>query len=489
MATNEYLIASALEKTNPTLADEIDARNSFAPLVKMRGLRVAKYRNYERGDHDADLTEQMRDMLRLKEDGSGLKEFNDNYCGIVIDKMASRVHVAEITADDDAGTQWISDMLERNDWEALEGQTVRAAIRDGDAYIMVDPQTMQWSAEPAYDGYSGIVAIFDSLTRKPMWACKLWTETEKAEGKSERVVNVIVYQEEQISYWTGTEGGTDVAETEAAVAWGRDIPLALFANQLDNYTNHGDSEIRKAIPLQDALNRTLHSMIMASEFSAFGLRYAIGMDMDVSGITPGAVVNMSLRDSAGNPITELTEEQVRLLAAIKVGQLEATDMTQFTNQIQKLVEEISQATQTPIYGITTTGQLSGEALKQLEIGLLGKVYRFQRDNSRSVRRLLEITAQIQQDVENSIPGDAPILGGISVNWKNPEIVDVSEQIKVLADMRSKAPGLWPDEWYRERIGGLLGMTQTQITEEGAKAQNSQADMFASLVGANGGAVA
>src|SRR3990172_3881557 len=99
MASNEKLIASALEQTNPKLASEIDAQNSFAPLVKQRGARIAKYRRYERGDHDADLTEQMRKMLRLKSDSAELSDFNDNYMRIIVDKMAGRLHVAEISAN------------------------------------------------------------------------------------------------------------------------------------------------------------------------------------------------------------------------------------------------------------------------------------------------------------------------------------------------------------------------------------------------------
>jgi hypothetical protein len=181
--------------------------------------------------------------------------------------------------------------------------------------------------------------------------------------------------------------------------------------------------------------------------------------------------------------TDYTAEQIEFLKAIEVGEFEESDMTQYTVQLDKLVREISQASQTPIYGVTAQGNLSGEALKQLEVGLIGKVNRFQRENTDAIRKLLKLTSAIQNNFQTTA-GDAPDLKdvSISVNWKSPEIVDVSVQIQALRELRRDNPGLWSDEWYRERIGAALGMTQKQITEEGEKARDEQSLNFARLTG-------
>jgi len=290
---------------------------------------------------------------------------------------------------------WLTDLLERNDFEALQGNIWRGAIRDGDTYVMVDPSTLNWSVEPAYDGFSGVVAIFDGTSKTPIWACKLWSEATQGAGLSPAEVistqmKMVVYQPNRISYWVGeaysdtiapdmmvaVEGSPAVSDRDEQfvneLVWPLgSTPIVHFYNQEDPTTFHGESELRPAIPLQDVLNRTLHSMTMASEFSGFRVKWSIGMEINANGITPGAVVNLVLTDSAGKIITEMTPEMAEFLKAVRVGEFEATDIGQYINQIDKIVREISQTTQTPIYGITVEGALSGEALKQLEIGLIG----------------------------------------------------------------------------------------------------------------------
>jgi hypothetical protein len=126
-------------------------------------------------------------------------------------------------------------------------------------------------------------------------------------------------------------------------------------------------------------------------------------------------------------------------------------------------------TGTPIYGISGQNVTSGEALKQLEIGLIGKVRRFQKENSKAVRLLIELVSDVQKVYDTGY-GDPPELGKVSVNWSNPEILDVNEAITTLSTMREKMPGLWDDDFYRARIGALLEMTQSQIEQESEKAR-------------------
>lgn len=484
---NSGLIADALLKSNPALALSVDASDAFKAEVKEHGARVDLYRDYERGDHRAVITTQMKKMLRLDDDDSGIVDFNGNYCTIVVDKMAGRLHVSEITTKDTTTDEdWLAPLLENNDWDNLQTTAFRGAIRDADSYIMVDPQTLTWTAEPAYDGFSGIVAIFETGARTPVWACKIWSESE--DGDSTNTMRLVVYQPGSVSYWRGQEGGaevevdnvvstttttdngngfSEVQESQSNVAKFpvSKVPIVHFANKYENYSEEGESEIRAAIPLQDVYNRTLHSMVMASEFSAFPVVYSIGLEMNVDGYVPGAVVNLVLKDGNGAVINEPTEAMLSFLQAVRVGQLQGTDMAQYVNQLDKVVREISQVTQTPIYGVTAEGNLSGEALKQLEIGLIGKVIRFQQQNTDAVRELIELTAEMQNAFRIEGLGNAPQIDQVAVTWKSPEILDVTSQITALTQMRTSAPGLWSDDWYRAKIGGLLGMSQNDITKQ------------------------
>lgn len=514
---NSGLVVAALTLTAPGLAQSIDAGNSWLTDLQEQGARVTLYRDYEEGKHRSGITTQMRNMLRLPVDNTGIDDFNDNYCRIIVDKMASRLQVTEITTGDEASDKsWLLPLLERNDWQAVQGTVFQGAIRDGDSYIMVDPQTLTWSSEPAYDGFSGIVCITDQAGKLPMWACKLWSESELTEPGTEdettTIVKVVVYQPGQISYWKGKAQGNEldpdnqiqiatvVDEQDPSIgvpvmsntmSWAaKRIPLVHFANQYNNFNYWGKSEIRPAIPLQDVLNRTLHSMVMASEFSAFRVKWAKGIAIDANGITPGAVINLTLQNSTGSTITDMSENEIEFLKAVEVGEFEETDINQYIMQIDKLAREVSQISQTPIYGVTTEGVLSGEALKQLEVGLVGKVRRFQRDNTDAIRQLVTLTATIQNSftptpITAMLPPAPKSFKSIAPSWQSPELMDANAQILALVTMRKDAPGLWDDNFYRARIGALLNMRQSDIEAEGLKAEESQANDFDRLIGAGG----
>jgi hypothetical protein len=143
--------------------------------------------------------------------------------------------------------------------------------------------------------------------------------------------------------------------------------------------------------------------------------------------------------------------------------------------IDKEVQQISNVSATPIYGVTTQGNLSGEALKQLEIGLLGKVERFQRQNADAIKELITLTAEIQNAFTSS--ASAPQFQDVNIIWKSPEILDVNARIATLSQMREKMPGLFSDEWYIKRIGVLLGMSQSEIQEVADKSAMQQGFNF------------
>ena len=499
MATdNSGLISDVLSRTAPSLAASIDAASSWSSAILTRGARIRLFRDYERGDHRASMTTEQRKLLRITAGDAKMENLNDNYCKVIIDKMSSRLFISSISAGDKA-EDWLTDTLANNDFDAQQQNWFRGAIRDGDSYVMVDSETMLWVSEPAYDGFSGVVLIIDSMTRKPVWACKLWSENDvndlAGDDPTNAPMKIIVYQGDKISYWKGVAGGAAVepdnkvesgegVDLVNSVEWplGR-IPLVHYANQIDNFTQYGESELRPAIPLQDVLNRTLSTMLAASEFSGWKLLWSIGFEIDVDGITPGGIVNLVLKNGAGAIETAPTQDQLDFLKAAKVGQFEASDISQYTNQIDKIVQQISQTTQTPLYGVTASGNLSGEALKQLEIGLLGKIERFQRQNTDAVKELIEMTAEMQNIFEGE---NAPAIDDIRVVWKPAEILDVNARISTMITTREKAPGLFTDEFYIERIGSLLGMSQADIKEEVEKAQSQQGMLFEALTGGGGG---
>jgi len=524
--SNVNIVIDALEKTNPNLYQEVGGNDFLAAIIK-KGARVKKYRKYERGDHDANLTVQQRRLLNIVADDAELNEACANYCAIVVDMMAGRLAVTEINSEDEAVSDWLNETIERNKIESVQGEWFRGAIRDGESFIIVDPQTALWASEPAFDGHSGVVAIYDNVTGLPRWACKLWTISEPSDVSTdaedlgdENIVYVVVYEPDKITYWKGRSGTSELCpkaveqgslrllKSGNGYEWELGlIPMVQIVNKKDNYTPYGESEIRAVIPLQDIANSTLYDMMMASKLSAFKIYWAIGMEIEKDGIVPGSVINLVLKDGDGNLITNIDDAAAKFLASVKVGEFGTTDMSQYTNQLDKLEREISQVSATPIYGITSQGALSGEALKQLEGGLINKVVRFQKENTGALRILFKLTARIQNtfDVGSSFmrkfnsnaadfldltaPSNPPKEAmEININWSTPEIVDINSSITALSTMRRDNPNLWPDEWYRERIGSLLGMSSRQIAEESEKADVERVSAFDQLVGGRSGTV-
>jgi hypothetical protein len=118
------------------------------------------------------------------------------------------------------------------------------------------------------------------------------------------------------------------------------------------------------------------------------------------------------------------------------------------------------------------------------VGLIGKCVRFQKENTDAIRQLIQLTAMIQNSFTTGL-GNAPTINMVNPNWKSPELLDAGAQITVLLSMRKDAPGLWDDDFYRGKIGGLLNMRQADIEAEGLKARNSQDMNLDRLVGAGG----
>ena len=382
MADNSQFLKAILIKTAPELAKQIDAE-WVAEQWKIRGARTAKYRRYSSGDHDAHISEQSRKMHNLQEAGDDkLEEWAMNYISIVIDKMASRLHVSDFNLGTDEANKWLDERMEESKFIETEGMVNRGAVRDANSYVIIDPETVTYKLDPAYDGYTGVVSIL-SDDNTIQWACKVWTEgsgegvienlsQDEITGYSQELY-AIAYYGNKMTAWKGQVNGAGAeafgfwnGQTEQE--WKLDrLPVVMFVNKRDSNNRFGESEIRPALPIQNILNTTMHTTDMVEQLGAYPIPVIIGAKMDSEGMMPGTIVSLELLDADGNPITEVTEEQARLLSSIKHFTIQPADLDKYIAAMDAFVMQLTQVTQTPIYGVTTGGNLSGEALKQLEI--------------------------------------------------------------------------------------------------------------------------
>lgn len=403
--------------------------------------KVAAVRRYIAGDHPADLTPQMRKMLRIPADGV-FNELTANYMDIVVQTLSDRLQVASIDADNDNATRWAADQLMNNRFDEMQGDVTEATIGDGNTYLLIsfdnNLKEVVFTHEPAFDGDEGMLVFYRTRSEKvPSAAIKIW-KVAGADGDDTRVN---VYYSDRVEKYIARGGEfspfTDGGETHVAAWVRRDktplgMPVVHFRNRQHGYSHYGDSEIVNAIPLQNMLNRNLYSMTMASELSAFQIRYAIGFAPPPE-VTPGMWLTIS------------PEEPPDKNVQLEVGTLEGGAILPYLDMARYYAGEIGKITRTPApeFG---SADASGEALKQRESGLLGKVRRLQPKIGNCWELVMTLAAGIQGTFGTA---DAPTVRRWSTVWHDAEIrndkmvidnaVSVADRISERSFLRIIAP--------------------------------------------------
>ncbi len=387
--------------------------DSWAVDQQERAEKIALFRDYTAGDHPQDLTDGMRRLLRIRS-GSPLREFALNYMDIVVQTLADRLRVAEITSDDPAAAAWAADRLAESRFDSLQGDVHESALTDGDTYLLAyfDPAsgTVRWCHEPAFDGINGMLTVYALTTdAEPSAAIKVW----RIGGDT----RVNVYYADRIERYVSSGGGNLMLYETADQAGvtpliGRDgmplgLPVIHFRNRSRRWGAYGASEIETAIPVQNALNRTLYSMIMAAELTAFQIRYAVGWQPPPD-IAPG----MWLAISPNRPLQPNEK--------IDIGTMPQGELMPYLDMARYLAAEIGKITRTPSPEFGWEGA-SGESLRQREIGLIGKARRFQVKAGEAWARAVQVGAQIEAAYG---VGSPPTKARFRVRWMP---VDVREE--------------------------------------------------------------
>lgn len=385
-------------------------RSTWVADVTAWGELVALYREYAEGNHRAKLTQEMREMLRIS-DGRN-DQFTLNYCDMVVQTMADRLRVASVDGDNDAATRWAADVLAFNRMDGLQMDIHDAAIRDGVTYAMVaydnDAQMPVIVHEPAWDGEVGMIAVYDRAYKNIVAAVKVWQEVDHRRAN--------IYFADRVERYSEFEGQLQQID-EQAVAWvdlnggAVGVPVVAFMNRAKSRMTTGISELASVIPMQDALNRTLVSMVMTSELTAFQLRIALGFPPPRK-VTPGMWIVIG---EQGLDNTQQVDARV----------MEQGQLVPFLNQAQFLIDQISMVSRTPLPTQMGGDNASGEAIKQREIGLLGKVERFKIKGGNAWEDVLALAARVQQAFGRAQP---PVTTRWYAKWEQSEIRNDAEVV-------------------------------------------------------------
>jgi len=247
--------------------------------------------NYYDGAHTLTFaTEKFKNVF-----GTLFREFALNLCPAVVDAVRDKLIVTGYRVEDADGKKEIPTdawkIWQQNRMGVRAGQIHREAVMNGDAYAIVWVDPKQKTTIYPQKAASCTVVYDEETPGKILWAAKYWFTTPDEKGKKKARLNLyypdrteryiskrdVTALPEKVGDWDeyAADGGSFSIPNQYGI-----VPVFHFANNSD-IGSFGKSELKDAIPVQNALNKTVLDMLVAMEFSAFRQRWATGIEMEV----------------------------------------------------------------------------------------------------------------------------------------------------------------------------------------------------------------
>lgn len=329
----------------------------------------AKYDDYYDGDHQLEFaTAKWTDTF-----GTEFEEFADNWCQVVVDSAAQRLEIIgwDIDNDKDLGAH-ADDIWERNLGELVADDVHHQAFIKGDAYLIVQPDPEnERKAQIFYNDALDVLVFYDPRNpRRIARAAKRFTDLT---GQ----LHVYLYFPDHFEFWHVPDDATedqvaamtlgDLDEADARNLgfvrekpdqlnpWNK-VPVFHFKNR-GRGQDYGLSELKSVIPIQNAVNKLLMDMMVASEFGSFRMKWVAGGGQPREGWRVG-----------GDRVWATSDPSA------KFGEFGQVDLEPIFKAVEVVVMHLAKITQTPMHYLRTSGDMpSGEALKTAESGLIKKL--------------------------------------------------------------------------------------------------------------------
>lgn len=296
--------------------------------------------------------ERLREIFQSRQ-----TRFVQNWCAVVVDAIADRLVLEQISADDDAAMAqvqavWAATGLDE-DIEAVE----RAVLVAGEAYVL------------AWQGEAGPEAFYHDPRM-----CHVWYEADNPRRRrlgakwwrsEDGRWRLNLFYPERIVRYVGGDGDQVTAasfqvESEEGNPAGV-VPIVHFCRD----RHWGAGVLTNVLPLQDAINKLLGDMMIAAEFGAFRQRWIV-TNADTSKLrnAPNEIWEVPAAGPGEQPTT--------------LGEFAPADLGNYLDAIDRLAASIGIITQTPRhYFFQQGGDPSGEALMAMEAPLTRRVEVYQ----------------------------------------------------------------------------------------------------------------
>ena len=362
------------------MADEQDPLRWATDAFKDKRLtdRYDLYRRYAAGDQDL----RFATPKYATTFGTLFREFGYNRCATVVDAHADRLQVERFTVEHDSGglqgSETAGDLWRRNRMDGRAGEVHKAALRDGDAYLIVWPETGTAMGESAafpqfwpQRADQIRVRYDDEQPGLIVMAAKTWTL-----GDGRRRLNVY-YPDRTEKYVTPTRASTVRAEAFVRFEapgepwpvdnpWGT-VPVFHFANNADTGA-YGTSELRDVIPLQDGLNKALTDLLLACELAGFPQKVILGLDSADPTVAEGLRrLEAGLNKMFTIPFAADGEKP-------SIAEFTAVNLPQLIAVVELFDKLISRVSRVPIHYLQMSGDFpSGRAVRTAEAPFVSKI--------------------------------------------------------------------------------------------------------------------
>lgn len=405
--------------------------------LRERQAHTKLYEDYYNGKHRlAFATVKFRETF-----GSLFAAFADNWCQLVVDAAVERLKVEGFRFGDDASSDdaaW--EIWQKNGLDADSKLAHREAVKCGESYILVDPNggdpkiTVEHPIET-------IVAMAPGNRRQRLAGLKRWLDADGYLYATLYLPDRVYKFKSQRKAPSYVGYGRVNWQTRPDDSGGPNplgvVPLIPVCNSPSMMWG-GQSDLQQAIPLQDAANKLISDMLVASEFQAFQQRWAAGLELPKDPQT-GAILPAAQLEAA------VSRMMVSESADTKFGAFPQVDLKPYVSAVEMIVQHLAAQTRTPPhYLLGQSGAFpSGESLQSTETGLVARVEDKQVTFGEAWEEALRLAFRALRD-----DARASAIGAETI-WRDPESRTEGEHID--ATLKLQALGV-PEEALWERAG-------------------------------------
>lgn len=412
------------------MATENEAAAIRDRLLKALGARregIDKLDRYYRGDHDLpSITAKARDEFsRL------MRDARMNWCELIVDAVAERLDVSGFRFGDSIGQDDVAWRLwQGNQLDAYSELVHTDALTCARAFVLVwpddsSPVGVRATGETAAEAIVSYVS--GSQTQRDA-ALKSWIDDATGLGFC------TLYLAEEVWKWQTTRrvlsasgvGRSWERRDVDGEDWPLENPLAPMVPMVEfrprpHLRGEPQSEIGGAVlNVQDRVNKTILDRLMTQEFAAFRQRWATGLAIPINPDT-------------GQPVAPFQAAVDRVWVTenpeARFGEFGQTDLSGYLGAVESDVVHLAAITRTPPhYLLGKMANVSGDALKAAETGLVAKVRRRMKFLGESWEEVMRLMLWAIDERERATDISSEVI------WRDPESRSEGETVDALVKM-------------------------------------------------------